>query len=209
MPPGPTIKNVVFDVGNVMVRWSPLEVVARVFAHVPESVENVRLANAIFLTPTWRALNRGEITQEDAEAIYQRDLKFSAAQTAALFHHIFEHQTPLEGSEPLARRLKGAGYRIFALTDNVREIVAYYKANRTFWDVFEGAVVSAEIGLTKPSAEIFQHLLTTHAIEANETVFFDDVPANIRGAEAVGINARLFTTAQRAELDLRQMGASF
>jgi len=44
-------------------------------------------------------------------------------------------------------RTQRAGYRVLGLTDNVHEIVAYHKTRNTFWTLFEGCVVSAEIGL--------------------------------------------------------------
>lgn len=120
-----------------------------------------------------------------------------------------DHQELIAGTEQIARRLKGAGYRIFGLTDNVNEIVAHYKARHRFWELFEGCVVSSEVGMMKPSAEIFRHLLQTHRLAAAETVFLDDFQINVDGAKAVGLEARLFTTPERCEQDLRELGLAF
>jgi putative hydrolase of the HAD superfamily len=95
------------------------------------------------------------------------------------------------------------------LTDNVHEIVAYHKSRNTFWELFEGCVVSAEIGLLKPNPEIFRHLLRTYDLTAAETVFLDDVQVNIDGARSIGIEAKLFTTPERCEQDLRALGLAF
>lgn len=203
------IKNVVFDVGNVMVRWSPPEIVYRCFALAPESDANLERAQALFRCETWRRLNLGQLTQAEAELTFQADLGLTADETRDVFFHVMDHQEMIEGTLEIARRLRQAGYRVFALTDNVHEIVAHLKSRHRFWDVFEGAVVSAEIGLMKPDAAIFRHLLQTFGLQPSETVFFDDVQGNIDGARAVGIEARLFTTADKCEQDLRELGLAF
>ena len=203
------IRSVIFDVGNVFVRWSPSEVIRRSFDLEPESEENLRRAEAIFRSPVWRNLNLGQLTQAEAEAAYQKQLGLTNDQTAKLFFHAMDHQEQIAGTEEIARRLIQADYRVFGLTDNVHEIVAHLKSRYRFWEVFEGAVVSAEVGLIKPHETIFRHALETYGLIASETVFFDDVQANVDGARSIGMEARLFTTANRCEQDLRALGLSF
>jgi len=202
------IKNVVFDIGNVFVNWSPPEVIRRSFGHEHDSAEN-RERTMLLRSPLWLRLNRGEVTGAEAELAYQAEHGLTAQQAADLLFHARDHQEPIEGTEALAGRLRAAGYRLFALTDNVREIVAHLKTRFQFWELFDGAVVSAEIGILKPHEGIFRHLVETFGLEPLETVFLDDVQANVDGARRVGLNARLFTTAEQCERDLRAMGLEF
>jgi putative hydrolase of the HAD superfamily len=202
------IKNVVFDIGNVFVRWSPPEVIRRCFDLAPDSAEN-REYTMLLRTPLWLRLNRGELTQAEAELAYQAEHGLTQEQAAALLFHAMDHQELVDGTEAIARRLQAAGYPLFALTDNVREIVAHLKSRYEFWELFDGAVVSAEVGMLKPHAGIFRHLIDTFGLEPAETVFFDDVQANVDGARHVGLQARLFTTADRCEQDLRALGLQF
>lgn len=203
------IRNVIFDVGNVFVRWSPPEVVRRCFDLDTGTAENLRRAEALFRGPIWIDLNLGKLTQAEAEAAYQTQLGLTKDETRNLFFHVKDHQDLIDGTVSIARRLKQSGYRVFGLTDNVREIVAHYKSRHRFWDLFEDAVVSAEIGLMKPSPAIFHHSLQTFNVAGAETVFLDDHPPNIDGARSVGIEARLFTTPDRCEDDLRGLGLKF
>jgi putative hydrolase of the HAD superfamily len=203
------IKNVIFDVGNVFVRWSPTEIVDRSFDLRKGTDENLQRAEALFRSPLWRSLNRGELTQQEAEQTYQAQFGFSAEQTRTLFFHIMDHQEPIGGTAEVARRLGNAGYRVFALTDNVREIVAHLKSRYRFWTLFEGTVVSAEIGMLKPDPAIFRHALEKFNLIAEETVFFDDVKANVDGASSIGMKARLFTTPGACVEDLQALGLSF
>lgn len=203
------IRNVIFDVGNVFVRWSPPDIVQRCFDLRIGSDENLQQATALFRDPIWRRLNLGELTQAEAELAYQAQFGLSKEETRNLFFHVMDHQELIDGTEAIARRLKQSGYRVFGLTDNVREIVAHLKARHQFWDLFEGAVVSAEIGLMKPDPAIFRHTVERFDIAAPQTVFLDDYQVNVDGAKSIGMEAKLFTTAQRCEEDLRGLGLSF
>ena len=205
----PVIKNVIFDVGNVFVQWSPREIVERCFDLRKGSDENLQRAEALFQSPLWKSLNRGELTQQEAERAYQIQFGLSAEQTRTLFFHIMDHLELIDGTEEIAHRLRKAGYRVFALTDNVSEIVAYLKKRHRFWTAFEGAVISAEIGLLKPDPGIFRHAMEKFNLLAAETVFFDDVSANVDGASSIGMKARLFTTPSRCVEDLQALGLSF
>jgi putative hydrolase of the HAD superfamily len=200
------IRSIVFDVGNVFVRWSPPEIIRRTFELAPESAKARELVTTIFRSPIWLALNRGELTEDEAAASYRRELGLDEECTRRLFFHVVDHQEPVPGTEQLARRLREAGYRVFGLTDNVREIVAALRERYAFWDVLEGVVVSAEVGVLKPDPRIFRHLLERFALVAEESVFLDDHPPNVEGARAVGLEARVFETAARAAEDLRGLG---
>jgi putative hydrolase of the HAD superfamily len=202
------IRNVVFDIGNVFVNWSPPEVIRRCFGHAPDTVENRERA-MLLRSPLWLRLNRGELTGAEAELAYQAEHGLTAQQAADLLFHARDHQQPVEGTEAIARRLQTAGYRLFALTDNVREIVAHLKVRFQFWELFEGAVVSAEIGMLKPHEGIFRHLIDNFGLAPGETVFFDDVQANVDGARRAGLQARLFTTSGQCEQDLLALGLRF
>ena len=74
--------------------------------------------------------------------------------------------------------------------------------------MFDGAAVSAELGLLKPQTEIYQSLLTQHKLDASETVFIDDMPYNIEGAKAVGITGVQFKNAAQCEDELKALGLS-
>jgi putative hydrolase of the HAD superfamily len=87
--------------------------------------------------------------------------------------------------------------------------VSHLKATYSFWPLFEGAIVSAEVGLLKPQPEIYQSLLSQYALEASETVFIDDMPYNVKGAEAVGIAAIQFNSASQCEDALISLGLEF
>jgi putative hydrolase of the HAD superfamily len=85
--------------------------------------------------------------------------------------------------------------------------MAYLERRYDFWDLFDGAVISSRVHYCKPEREIYEHLLKTYDLAAAETVFIDDVEANVRGARAVGMQAIQFVSTEQTERALREMGA--
>lgn len=200
------IKNVVFDVGNVLVRWSPTEIVRLTFGNDAD-VEG--LVKVLFTSSIWMDLNKGLISEAQAKQRYQQEKQLSAADCERLFYYIKQTQLLIYGSVDLLKRIKAAGYGVYALTDNVVEIVEYLKSTYQFWPLFDGTTVSAELGLLKPQPEIYQSLLETHQLVASQTVFLDDMPYNVDGARAVGMAAIQFEDAQQCETALKQIGLAF
>ncbi|KXF80772.1 HAD family hydrolase [Enterovibrio coralii] len=199
------IKNIVFDIGNVMVRWSPAEIARLTFG---EGADGQAKAEKIFRSDIWLALNRGELTEAEAKEQIMALSGISAALVDALFYYIKETQILLFGSLKLLNDAKAKGYKVFALTDNVHEIVAQLKARYDFWPLFDGAIVSAEEGCLKPDAGIFQRLVAKYDVEPEESVFLDDVQRNIDGARAVGFHGILFVSAEQARQDLAALGVA-
>lgn len=200
------VRNVVFDIGNVMVRWAPMEITRLTFGEDRYSDE---LAASIFQSNIWLDLNKGLLTESEAKRQYQQHLALTELECEKLFYYVKQSQLLIYGSVELLERIKRAGYRVFALTDNVTEIVAHLQSTYSFWPLFEGATVSADVGLLKPQAEIYQALLNQQQIEAHETVFIDDMPYNVAGAQEQGMFAIQFENSAQCEQDLFALGLTF
>lgn len=197
------IKNIVFDVGNVLVRWDPLTVTKQ---HFPAHPDHQALTNQLFRSSTWHDLNKGKITEVQLIQIYQRQFGIAVATLEKLLEAIRESQLPLEGSIELLKQLHELQYSLYGLTDNTHEIFAYLNKKYDFWPLFKGVVVSADVGSLKPAAEIYQHLLNTYHLQARETLFLDDYQCNVDGAIALGINSIRFETAIKCLEDLKHLG---
>ena len=198
-----SIKNVVFDIGNVVVRWSPLEIIRLTFGELGSLQEQEK---SIFQSETWLSLNKGLITESDAKVQCQKNIGLTELECERLFYYVKQTQILIYGSVELIKRCKSSGYKILALTDNVHEIVSHLKSSYTFWDLFDGATVSAEVGLLKPQPEIYLSLLSQYDLKASETVFIDDMSYNVKGAEAVGMSAIQFVSATQCEKSLKSLG---
>ncbi|KZN61701.1 HAD family hydrolase [Pseudoalteromonas luteoviolacea] len=201
-----TIKNVVFDIGNVVVRWSPEDIISMTFG---QSHLDSGLIERVFHSDIWLDLNKGLMSEEETKLRYQKELGLNQSDCDRLFHYIKHSLIPIYNSEALIERVKKAGYKVYALTDNVHEIVDYLKETYQFWPLFEGAIVSADLGVLKPQPAIYDALLTQFSLNANETVFIDDMPHNVAGAKAMGIEAIQFEDAGQCEDELKKLGLAF
>ncbi|WP_260258652.1 HAD family hydrolase [Vibrio intestinalis] len=201
-----TIKNVIFDIGNVVVRWSPLEIIRLTFG---DNIDAQSKAREVFQHSIWMDLNKGRLTEQQAKQAYQEQLHFSELEAEKLFYNVRQTLTPLYGSQQLIERLKHAGYGVYSLTDNVTELVDYLKQQYDFWPLFDGATISADVDMLKPQAEIYLHLLQSNRLVAEECIFLDDMPHNVEGAKAVGIDAIQFAHAHQAEQELKARGLEF
>jgi len=190
------IRNVVFDVGNVLVRWSPEAIVKQA---MPSEADPAALGAKLFSHPIWRELNRGETTAIEMQGKFSNEFGYSAEQMTALFRAVLETQSPVPGMFDMLKRARKAGYKVYALTDNVNEIVAYLKVQYDFWTDFHGAIVSSEVGLTKPDQAIFERLLSEFGLDAERTIFTDDMPHNVEAAQNAGLHAFVFTDATHCE----------
>jgi putative hydrolase of the HAD superfamily len=197
------IKNIVFDVGNVLVRWDPVSVVIQTF---PDVHDPHALSKSIFKHETWLALNRGTITEIEAIALYQARLQAHADAFETMMDNVRASLVPLEDSIALLRKAS-KHYKLYALTDNTLEIMAYLRKEYDFWPLFEGVVVSAEVGSLKPSQEIYQYLLKNYQLHPEETLFIDDHLPNVRGAREAGIKAIQFQNIEQCLIELKLFGA--
>ncbi|MFC6354859.1 HAD family hydrolase [Luethyella okanaganae] len=90
--------------------------------------------------------------------------------------------------------LAAGGTRLALLSNAGRDFASFFRFG-SLGPLFEHVFVSGELGLVKPDAAIYEHVLDQLGIVATQMVFVDNRPANVRGAEALGITTHLFTSA--------------
>jgi putative hydrolase of the HAD superfamily len=91
--------------------------------------------------------------------------------------------------------LRSGGTRLALLSNAPAEFGSIFRYG-ALGDLFGSACyVSGELGLLKPQAEIFQHVLDDLKITPGEAVFTDNRAPNVTGAEALGITGHVFTRA--------------
>lgn len=101
---------------------------------------------------------------------------------------------PDERLERLAE-LRRKGYKVYMLSNTnpimwERYIIPEFrKLGGEMSDYFDGVVTSFEAGVCKPDARIFDYAVKKLGIEPAATTFFDDGPANIEAARALGFKA--------------------
>jgi len=195
---------VIFDVGGVLIDWNPRHLYRKLFGGDDAAMERF-LADVC--TMDWNL--RQDAGRPFAEAV--ADLAALHPEHAALieaYDSRWEEMVPgpVPGSEAIVRALKARGVPLYALTNFSREKFALTRARFAVLALFDGIVVSAEIGLVKPDPAIYHHLLDCFGLAAGDCVFIDDNAQNVAAAAALGMTAIRFTSAEALARDLAGLG---
>jgi putative hydrolase of the HAD superfamily len=102
--------------------------------------------------------------------------------------------------------LQNAGFRTAILSNMVWEILGYMRQEFGWLAHFHHHTWSCELGIGKPDPAIYIHTCEKLDILPAETLFLDDKPENIAGAEEVGLHAIQFTTIEQLRKDLAARG---
>ncbi|MDR3528863.1 MAG: HAD family phosphatase [Rhizomicrobium sp.] len=97
-------------------------------------------------------------------------------------------------------------YKIALLSNAMNPFLRQILAQQELERLFDVMVISAEVGLTKPNAPIYQRLLSELDLPASQCFFMDDNLVNVTAAQALGIEAVLFTSVDQLKADLASRG---
>ncbi len=186
------IRNVLFDMGNVLIRFAPEVFIRRV--GVGDEADRDLLLREVYRSVEWVELDRGVLTDEEAlSAMNARLPERLHGAAEKLVTHWDRPPLPVEGMEELAEDLRNAGYELYLLTNAAlrhREYWPKFSVSRLFPP--ERVFLSAEWKLLKPEREFYLKALDHFGIKAEECVFIDDTPTNAEGAVRAGIPALVF-----------------
>ena len=199
------IRNIVFDMGQVLIRWRPEEILEH-FDLTGE--EKTMLLQELFWSPEWIQQDRGVLTEgEMIERVSARlpESLHAAVEEVIKAWHVW-HLTPMPGMAELVRRLKAQGYGIYLLSNASTALRGYFPRIPGS-ECFDGLMVSAEEKLLKPQHEIYERLYDRFGLEPGQCVFIDDSPANIEGAMLTGMQGIVFRgDTERLRRELRALG---
>ncbi|MFN8401783.1 MAG: HAD family phosphatase [Anaerolineales bacterium] len=177
------IKAVFFDFGGVIQRTeyqAPRQQLAQRFGMEYEDIDNI-----VFNSPTAKQATVGDIpVNKHWEAVAKRlkvDKKEIEKVEAEFFAGDLLDLSILEYLRSLRPRY------VTGLISNAWSDMREYLIRKKIDDAFEHLTISAEVGVAKPEAKIYQLALEQAQVKAGEAVFVDDVLANIEACEAVGM----------------------
>ena len=187
------IKNYIFDFGNVLGQFYPEQFVSKYIS----DEETVKLvSDMVFDRIYWDRLDEGTITDEEVKNLFCARLSDDLEEVACkIYDNWVNDLIPVPGMEKLIRDLHKSGKKLYLLSNICKTFSEnYHKVEwlRELFNCFDGLVFSGEIGLVKPDADIFEHLLEKYGLNPEECLFTDDRDLNIEGAKNVGIKGYLF-----------------
>lgn len=184
------MRTVVFDVGNVLIRWDPRLVYAGDFAgprEIDAFLDEIGFAE-------WNLDQDRGRSWADGVAVACRAHPRRRA-LIEKFDRDWQRAVPgaIEGTVEILERLHAAGVPLYAITNFSAEKWAECRVRFPFLsERFRDVVVSAHERLVKPDPAIFALFLRRSGLAAGECVFIDDSRPNIEAAQAAGMDAILF-----------------
>lgn len=198
------IKNIVFDMGNVIIRFDPELFMVRL--GLAEEDKKL-LKRELFVSLEWSRMDRGSLTDEEAAEIVCRRVPERLHDAVRRLVGMWDRPIlPVEGMYELVEELRGMGYGIYLLSN------ASFRQH-DYWPrvpaskFFDGTLISADVKLVKPQPEIYRLLCDKFSLVPEECVFIDDSTSNAEGAYFCGINALVFHgDAHEMRLKLNELG---
>ncbi len=196
--------NIIFDLGSVVFDWNPKRLIAAVFQ---DTNKRKLIEKELFLHPDWIALDRG--TLDTQEAINRAVIRTGLPEPdiSRLLHSVPHALVPIPGTVELIRRIKHeTDHKLYVLSNMHFPSILHIEQKYTFWDLFDGRVISCRINMVKPELEIYHYLLNKFSLKPSETVFIDDKMLNVEAALQLGIKTILFENPGQCERDLERIG---
>lgn len=177
--PWDDIDAVVFDVGNVLLRYSVKDILARILPDRPDL--HPVLTARVYQSPYWVMRDRGSITAGEA-------LDAMTAGNPSLLpyaRHALEGWWDIPEIEEGVAALKAChahGKKLYVLSNYADDAFTYAETNHDFFDLFDQKFVSSRLHMVKPDQSIYRHVTNALGIAPERILFIDDSIANIEAA---------------------------
>lgn len=182
-----TIRNLIFDLGGVVIRFDGNYFMDREGITDPE--DRKLLMEVLFAGPDWPKLDLGEL--DEPELLELAKKKLPERLHAAAERLVLHWADPVE-IIPVMREFilscRKNGINTYLLTNSpksIHRVLDVIKAD----SLFDGIVISSEIGLAKPGQEIFHYTLQKFGLKGDECLFLDDNIKNVWAARESGLQA--------------------
>lgn len=195
------IDCVVFDVGNVLVRFDPRNLYRRMGYSDADTVSI--LAEIGLLEINHRVLDVGEPFAATLKALIQRFPRHAEFIRAFDERWVELRGGAIPATVAILKALKVAGVPVHAISNSNREKFDILRRLYPFLDAFDELILSGDVRMVKPDPEIFKLLIRRRDLDVRRTVLIDDSADNVAIADQLGfatIHFNQATTDLRTEL---------
>jgi len=182
-------KNIVFDLGNVLIDYSPHTIVSR-FTQDSKIIN--LLVHEIFYKQEWLDLDQGIMTYEEAyDSICQRMSQEYYPIIKDIFDKWHEELSDQEVMISLLSLLKQKGYKLYLFSNSPHRFHEYKRKLQSL-DYFDKHVISADLKISKPNIEFYLYAFQLCGIKPNESFFIDDSVQNIIQANKLDMDGYIY-----------------
>jgi 2-haloacid dehalogenase/putative hydrolase of the HAD superfamily len=186
----PRPNTVVWDVGNVIVRWDPRTLYSKIF---PDPAERDRFLNDV-CTMAWHGpTDCGVSFDDNCAALSARHPQHEAAIWAWKHRWAEMFSGAIPETEAAIAALHARGVRQYALTNMSHETHEATFAMTPAFELLDGRVISGFEGVMKPEPEIYRLTCARYGFAPPDALFVDDSATNIAAARRLGFHVHHFT----------------
>jgi len=189
------IKNVIFDIGRVLIDFQPYEYVMN-FNYDKDTKDKVY--SIVFEDKRWSELDRGTLSNETYLDLLVKENPNYTKQIQEVFNNWISILTPIDENVLFFKDLKQRGYKLYLLSNFSTPAYEITEQKNPFLKIVDGKVISYSVKTIKPEKQIYEILLSKYNLIPNECVFIDDMPQNIEAAKELGMNGIVFKSLEDA-----------
>lgn len=183
------VVGVLWDVGNVIVRWNPRTLYAKIF---DDAAACDRFLSEV-CTMDWHGRHDTGVTFDEGVAQLTAEHPHYASEIAAWRDRWWEmFSGAIPETEAAIEALHRRGVPQYGLTNMSNETWAGTRAMSPAFQRLRDVVVSAEEGCIKPDPRIYGIVVERTGLSPDQLLFVDDNPDNIAAAEALGFDVHRF-----------------
>ena len=184
------IRNIVFDMGNVLVQFDPERFMD--VAGITDRKDRELIIRELFRSVEWAQMDLGVLTEATAEPIIlPRFPESLRPPVSRLLSHWADQRETVPGMEDLLKKLKRAGYGLYLLS-NASVMQHEYWPRFEMSALFDGKLISCDVGIVKPNPEIYRKFTEQFSLWTEECLFIDDQPINVAMAIQCGWSGIVF-----------------
>lgn len=183
------IKNIIFDFGNVLLKWNQTEL-SQKYSDIKEEQEQIE--KVIFRSKEWIDLDNGLLNYKEAKAIFKKNLPDNLSKKVDDIMDTWYKKMPIIIKiHELIKKLKKNNYKIYGLSNT--HIVFYkYIKSLEIAKYFDGFVISSVEKMMKPDEDIYYRLFEKYKLQPEECFFIDDGVNNILTGRKLGMKGHVF-----------------
>ena len=199
------IKNIIFDLGGVLIDWNPAYVYLDVFNGDYKKME--WFFNEICTNDWNENQDAGYSLQHATEDLVKIFPQYE--EWIRIYYGRWKEMLggPIQETvEILEKFFEHPAYKVIALTNWSAETFPVALERFDFLHRFEGIIVSGEEKTRKPFPEIYRLALNRYNMKAEESLFIDDNLRNVKAAIEIGINSVQFQNAAQLSSHINEIG---
>ncbi len=177
------VKNIVFDLGNVLLDFNSDEIIAD---HIQDKKLHQLISENIFKSKEWILLDRGEITAQEATQRFIKKMPENEKLIKEIMDNWKDYLIPIDENVEVLNNIAKKPINLYVLSNFHKEAFEVVYEKYDFFNHFDGMIISYREKTIKPEKEIYEKLINRYNLNPDLTLLIDDSEKNIDAAKKLG-----------------------